>query len=614
MKRLISSFILLISLGSFAQDPYRVTIDLTRAQNDQVPVEVIVPSIDKDEVEYHMAKIVPGTYSISDFGRFVVGLRAFDKDDNKLDVKKVSTNRWMISDATKLHKITYWMHDSFDEFDGYGSNKVFEPGGMGIDANRNVHVMNTFGFVGYVDGMKFNPYELSVKHDESIYGATSLKKIKSDKTTDTFSAENFNFLADAPIMYCEPDTVTKTIAGAKILVSVYSPNNKLSAADVMDNIDELMEAQSEYLGGKLPVDRYAYLIYLFDGPTISNAWGALEHSYSSLYTLPEMDPLRIGQTVKDVAAHEFFHIVTPLNIHSEEIHDFNYIEPKMSQHLWLYEGVTEYSSHHVQVKYGLYGLDDFLTEMKGKMNAQDQYNVDIPYTEFSANILEPANEARYGDVYSGGALIAMCLDLTIIKSTNGEKDLQAVLREMAKKYGPFKAFKDDELFGEIEKLTNAEVGEFLRKHVGGIEPLPYQEALGWAGISYSPENSKMVATTGRFGFGVNDDDEIFIRDASNLNDFGRAMGYQEGDVFLKWNGEDVTLQSINSILDKHYGETKQNGKVKVVVRREVNGEMKELKLKAKAVHVKSSEKHMLEPMETLSADQTRIREVWLGNS
>ncbi len=613
MKKLFVLFVLSISLNLFAQDPYKVTIDLTQVQNDQVPVEVIVPPIESEEVEYHMAKIVPGTYSISDFGRFVVELRAFDKEDNKLNVKKTSTNKWVISDATKLNKIKYWIHDSFDEFDGYGSNKIFEPGGMGLDAQNNVHVMNTFGFVGYIDGLKFNPYELTIKHDEAIYGATSLKKIKSDNTTDTFTAENFNFLADAPIMYSEPDTVSKTIAGAKILVSVYSPNKKLSASDVMDNIDELMEAQSEYLGGKLPVDRYAYLIYLFDGPTISNAWGALEHSYSSLYTLPEMDPQRISQTVKDVAAHEFFHIVTPLNIHSEEIHDFNYIEPKMSQHLWLYEGVTEYSSHHVQVKYGLYGLEDFLTEMKGKMNAQDQYNVDIPYTEFSAKILEPANEARYGDVYSGGALIAMCLDLTIIKSTNGEKDLQAVLREMSKKYGPFKAFKDDELFGEIEKITNEQVGEFLRKHVGGIEPLPYQEVLGWAGINYSPENSKMVATTGRFSFGVNDDEEIFIQDASSLNDFGKEMGYQEGDIFVKWNGEDVTLQSINGILDNHYSETKKNAKVKVVVRREVDGEMKEVKLKAKAILVKSSEKHLLEPLETLSEEQTKIREAWLGS-
>jgi predicted metalloprotease with PDZ domain len=45
--------------------------------------------------------------------------------------------------------------------------------------------------------------------------------------------------------------------------------------------------------------------------------------------------------MKDVVSHEFFHIVTPLTIHSKEIHYFDYNSPKMSN-LWMYEGVTEY--------------------------------------------------------------------------------------------------------------------------------------------------------------------------------------------------------------------------------------------------------------------------------
>ena len=54
----------------------------------------------------------------------------------------------------------------------------------------------------------------------------------------------------------------------------------------------------------------------------------------------------------DNAAHEFFHIVTPLSIHSEEIQYFDFNQPKMSEHLWLYEGSTEYHAHMVQEKYG----------------------------------------------------------------------------------------------------------------------------------------------------------------------------------------------------------------------------------------------------------------------
>lgn len=61
------------------------------------------------------------------------------------------------------------------------------------------------------------------------------------------------------------------------------------------------------------------LFYFNDVPTMSRSSGALEHSYSSMYVLPEMDSISLEQTIKDVAAHEFFHIVTPLNIHSYEV-------------------------------------------------------------------------------------------------------------------------------------------------------------------------------------------------------------------------------------------------------------------------------------------------------
>ena len=611
MKKLLTLSLICSILTLTAQEKYQVVIDLTKVENDKVPVEISVPQVAEEEIEYHMAKIVPGTYSISDFGRFVVDFKALDAEGNLLSSENISTNKWSIKDANKLSKITYWIEDSFDEFKGYGGNKLFEPGGMSIEKAKNVYVMNTFGFVGYLKGYKFKPFELTINHEEKIKGATSLQKISETPTSDTYTAANYNFFADAPLMYSVPDIISKEIAGANILVSVYSPNKVLSAQDVMDNIDELMEAQAKYLGGELPVDRYAYLIYLFDDQTISGSYGALEHSYSSLYTLPEMDPQRISQTVKDVAAHEFFHIVTPLNIHSEEIHNFNYIEPEMSQHLWLYEGVTEYSSHHVQVKYGLYELEDFLSEMRNKMGQQDQYNVDIPYTEFSENILEPENERRYGDVYAGGALIAMCLDLTIINSTEGEKDLQAVLRELAKEYGPMKAFKDEELFDKIEAITDPAVGEFLRNHVGGTDPLPYAELLGLAGISYSGESDKMVITAGKFTPSLNDDQEIYVADISDMNKFGKDLGLKEGDVLLEWNGAPMRLETYSSTVQNFYDNTNENDKVEVLVRREIKGKAKEKKLKAKAMLVKSSQKHELQVMENPTSDQLDFRSAWL---
>jgi predicted metalloprotease with PDZ domain len=75
----------------------------------------------------------------------------------------------------------------------------------------------------------------------------------------------------------------------------------------------------------------------------AKGFGALEHPTATTVVLPEVMPKEeLVKSMMDVVSHEFFHIVTPLSIHSKEIQDFDYNDPKMSQHLWMYEGVTEY--------------------------------------------------------------------------------------------------------------------------------------------------------------------------------------------------------------------------------------------------------------------------------
>ena len=608
---------LLVNLSVAQGDKYKVMLDLVNVVDDQVQVTVVPPKINEEVAEYHMAKIVPGTYSISDFGRFVRDFKAIDGAGQALEVEKVSTNKWRISNATTLAKITYRVHDTFDANDDYTSsseNVVFEPGGSNIEAERDVFVINTFGFVGYFKGYKFYPFELTVDHKPEIQGATALEKISSTETSDTYTARDFNFLADGPLMYAVPDIATTKLANAEILVSVFSPNKQLTAQEVMDEISDLMEAQSEYLGGELPVERYAYLIYLMDGQSLSGSMGALEHSYSSVYTLPEAGVDRIGQTVRDVAAHEFFHIVTPLNIHSEQIGNFDYIEPKMSKHLWLYEGCTEYASMHVQVKYDLYDEETFLSEIQEKMRIRDRFPRNVPFTLMSERILEPKYENMYGNVYYKGALIAMCIDLHLLKLSDGKYDLQQMMRDLAKKYGPEKSFDDNALFDEIESLTYPEIRQFLDTYVAGEEQLPLEEYLGWAGIKYEAEYESESFTLGNIAIGLNEDQEIYISDVSRVNAFGEKMAYQAGDVIAAINGTEISLANISEVLETYSDSMEEGDKVKVEVYREVKGKRKRVKLKGKAMKVKKTEQHFLEFDPDATDAQKALRKSWLSAS
>ncbi len=613
MKQFLLVIGLCLAIIAYAQEAYKVSIDLTQVKKDMVQVTIELPAISQDFVEYQMAKTVPGTYEISNFGRFVTDFQAFDSYGDQLttDLIGLDRNIYRISNATGLSKITYWVQDTFDKFRGYKKHYIFEPEGTSFEQDRDVYLMNTFAMIGYINGFLFNPYEVTIKHPENIYGSTSLKRASATPDTDVFIAENFNFLADAPIMYCEPDTSSREIAGTKITVSVFSPNKLITSLDVMDNIYDLMVAQSQYLGGKLPVDRYAYLIYMMDFNSLSESWGALEHSYSSLYAIPEEEVDDLAQMVRDVAAHEFFHIVTPLNIHSEEIHDFDYIDPDMSQHLWLYEGVTEYSAMHVQVKYGLYDRETFLNQIKEKLVMAGEFPADVSFTEMSDHILEEEYNLMFENVYYKGALIAMCLDLYLLKYSNGEKDLQWLMRLLSKEYGKDKPFKDEELFDIIEVLTFPEVGEYFKKHVEGSEPLPIKEVLAWAGIEYAPVHLVQINSLGGISLGLTKDQELYILDDFKLNDFGKAMGFQADDVLLSLNGREITLVNSREIFEDYFQNFPTGDTVQMVVRRKVKGKNLELTLSAPSRQEELLQQHWLSSIEEASEEQLRIREAWL---
>ena len=78
-------------------------------------------------------------------------------------------------------------------------------------------------------------------------------------------------------MYCEPDTAWLMVGKTKVLVSVYSQNKVVKASDLAKNIAPTLDAQRKYLGGELPVDKYAFLIHLNPQDEVykSSASGAL---------------------------------------------------------------------------------------------------------------------------------------------------------------------------------------------------------------------------------------------------------------------------------------------------------------------------------------------------
>ncbi|MEM6724410.1 MAG: peptidase M61, partial [Bacteroidota bacterium] len=609
MKHILSFLLLCIGVTAFAQqdmsDGYQYKVDLNKISGDEMVVELIPPAGKYKELTFHLPKIVPGTYSIYDFGRFVTSFTAYDKKGKALKVDQPDDNTWVINKAKKLTKIVYTVEDTWDTTQ---DNPVFEPGGTNIEKELNF-VFNNHGFFGFFKGLERKPFYLTVDRPKYFFGATSMDRIGGDEDTDIFKSRNYNTFVDDPIMFSKPDTAIIKVGRADVLIATYSPNKKVTSEYLKSEIGPILQAQRDYLGGKLPVDKYAFLIYLTDGFTASGGYGALEHSFSSMYVLPEMDPEQIAQTVRDVAAHEFFHIVTPLNIHSEQIEYFDFINPEMSQHLWLYEGVTEYSAGHVQVKQGLMPIENYLDVVAGKMRGADQFQDDLPFTEMSKGALDKYKD-EYLNVYEKGALIGLCLDLTIRTETNGEKGIQDLMQDLSKEYGQSKPFVDADLFNVIESKTNKAVGEFLRTHVSGPVALPVKELMEQVGINYLETKTVKQKTVGglQTALGFNGA-EFFIQNEAALDDFGKAIGFKQDDVLKTWGGKELTIQTINEVLTDFFINSKEGDDLVIGITR--GGE--EVDLKTKVILVESEEKHGFELIEEATDEQLALRKAWLGD-
>lgn len=550
----------------------KVGIDLIDVKDDKVKVTVQAPKISVDKITYSIPKIVPGTYSEDNYGKYVEDFKAFDTKGTVLTVTKTDDNTWSISNAKNLAKITYLVNDTFDTEKGGGfGTDIFSPAGTNIDAGTNF-MLNTHGFVGYFQDKKDLPYQVTITHPETLWGATSMIDTDASKTKDVFNTPRYAELVENPIMYAKPDYTSFNVNGMDIQIAVYSPSGKVTAESITPEMKKMMIAQKTFLGNINSTKKYSVLLYLSSmKDTDAKGFGALEHPTATTVVLPEMMPLEeLQKSMKDVVSHEFFHIVTPLTIHSNEIQFFDYNAPKMSQHLWMYEGVTEYFANLFQINQGLIDEAEFYTRMAEKIEQAKTLDDTMPFTIMSANVLKSPYKEQYLNVYQKGALIGMCIDIIIREKSNGEKGILYLMQQLSKEYGVHKAFNDNELFAKITSLTYPEVGNFLSTYVSGSTPIPYDVFLAKVGVSKSKDKKPgNVFLKGQTPYITVDKatKEIVVRPNTDLIDFYKNLDLRANDIIVAINDKAYNLDNIYDMIGESEN-WKENDAITIKIKRE----------------------------------------------
>jgi len=572
-------------------------VNVKNYQDDLFHVTVFTEGLSLENNIYNLPATVPGTYSNLNFGRFVTSFKAYDEDGTELQAEKISTNQWRINDIENLAKLDYNVEDTFDSdiVDG----KVIPMAGSGI--NNDFIVLNTFAMLGYFENLQSEPIKLKLDYTPDWTIGTSLIIDENGY----YTAESYDYLADSPILMGDLTTASTSVNGIKVGVYVYSPDSTINADKIIDSADDILQSASEFIGYS-PVTHYNFLMCFLDMPTFMQMGfagaGALEHSYSSLFVFPAMGG--ISQEIKDDLAHEFLHILTPLNLHSNIIQPFNFEVPTASQHTWLYEGVTEWASDIMQLRSGLITIEQYLERMSEKLTINDHFRQDISLTDLSKQVYDEVITMQFLNFYNKGAVVAALLDIRLLELSGGKQGLREIYLELLDRYGKDKPFPEDDFFNIFVDMTYPEIEQFINDYIKGTKPLPNVEYMKKLGFNYIAERpSEDTSPSLGIQMGMNDKQQFTILGVSEISS---QAGLNAEDVPLKILGIEVSMTTAREIFGKFHS-MKIGDMVDIVVKR---GD-KEVEVSVPLQQ--RMDKYIFEEIENLTEKQKMLREAWSKN-
>jgi len=332
-------------------------------------------------------------------------------------------------------------------------------------------LVNGQGVFGFPRGMQSVPLTVKLTYPTGWTYGTPLTEHDG-----VFEADSYDRLVDSPILL-GPHITSSTleVTGVPVRIFVRAQHQDITADQVRDAMRDMLTAAGKFLG-KLPVDHYTFL-YDFGAYGRGSITGAWEHSYGSEYVLPDAPYTdNYGTQIRDIAAHEFFHVVTPLNIHSEIIEHFNFATPIPSQHLWLYEGTTEWASHMMMLQGGQTTLSEYLAMIVQKEHFDRmQYDTTWSLRKMSLASYSDSGQRQYPNIYMRGALVAGLLDIKLLEESNGAHGLRDLTLQLSKQYGKHRAFPENGLIDTIVARTSPETRDFFNRYISGAERLPIKE-------------------------------------------------------------------------------------------------------------------------------------------
>lgn len=446
-------------------------LGMSRPTTRLFEVTMTVANVAAPELRVQFPVWVPGAYRVVDPARNVQEFRAATTGGQLLPTSKTYPNEWTIETrGANAVRITY---KAF-------ANDISVPA-MHLDDSHAF--FNGPHLFPYVVGAKDRPVTLTInKPPRWTVVSTGLEPVAG--RPNTFSAPDYDTFVDAPFEIGTHSVQTFDYKGVRYELAIYG-NHNYDPAQFRREHEALVRSQVEMMGG-VPFKRYVFIYHM-----IPNGGGGLEHLNSTVINRRKWagNTEEGWDSLRGVASHEFFHLWNVKRLRPDMLGPFDYTRQVPTRDLYVSEGMTSYYGELHILRSGIWNPERYL-----KAIAEQIWNLqNLPARRFltveesSINTWFTHDEAAAANAnfsyYNKGELLGLLIDLEIRQRTNNSKSLDDVFRHLNENFALPKAGWPPGGFRQaVETVAGSDFDDFFARYVAGTEELPYERALGYAGL------------------------------------------------------------------------------------------------------------------------------------
>ncbi|GAB3921839.1 PDZ domain-containing protein [Larkinella terrae] len=423
-------------------------------------------------IDVKMPVWTPGSYLIREYARHVEGFRAF-QGNQAVRSEKIRKNTWRVNASAGPITIRYKVY-AYE----LSVRTSF------IDASHGY--LNGASVFLYVDQFRNQSHRLVIQP------FTDWKKISTGlaavpNQANTYEAADYDVLVDNPIEIGNHQTFTFTAAGVPHTVAMYGEKlyneNRLS-----EDMKRVCEEAAKIIG-EHPCNEYTFIIH--QTPT---GGGGLEHANSATLQITRNAFLnaQLYQNLLSLVAHEYFHLWNVKRIRPKAFGPFDYENENYTHLLWVSEGITSFYQSMILKRSGFLTSESYLrslaSEITGIENAPGSEVQSVAESSFDAWIkyYRPTENSINSTVsyYSKGSVLGGLLNLAIVSNTDGQKNLDDVMRLLYTTYYKKlkRGFTDDEFQQAVETVAGRKLDDFFQNYVFGTAKIDYDAFLNPVGL------------------------------------------------------------------------------------------------------------------------------------